>query len=165
MWLHGLQHARLPCPSLSPGVCSDSRPLSQWCRPTVSSSVALFSCPQSFPASGSFPRSTLIVQVWGAPLSPHKTWSRKFQPHNMAASFSTKWLALHTGLYLQGLVWGPKQTWTANESHYLIKLSSIWLHNKITLDSRWIKQKGYWSFIPRNSTSYWSRVSLGITVY
>ena len=51
---HGLQHGRLPCPSLSPGVCSDSCPLSWWCHPTISSSVAPFSsCPQSFPASGS----------------------------------------------------------------------------------------------------------------
>ena len=52
--LHELQHARLPCPSLSPRVCSNSCPLSQWCHPTISSSVAPFSsCPQSFSASGS----------------------------------------------------------------------------------------------------------------
>ena len=52
---HGLRHAKLPCPSLSPGVCSNSCPLSQWCHPTISSSVALFSsCPQSFLESGSF---------------------------------------------------------------------------------------------------------------
>ena len=50
---HGLQQARLPCPSLSPRVCSNLCPLSQWCHPTISSSVAPFSsCPQSFPASG-----------------------------------------------------------------------------------------------------------------
>ena len=53
--LHGWQHARLPCPSLSPGVCSNSCQLSQWCNSTISFSVAPFSsCPQSFPASGSF---------------------------------------------------------------------------------------------------------------
>ena len=52
--LHGLQHTRLPCPSLSPGVCSKSCPLSQWCHPTISSFVASFSsCSQSFTASGS----------------------------------------------------------------------------------------------------------------
>ena len=52
---HGLQYARLSCPSLSPGVCSDSCPLSQWCYPTISSSTTLFSfCLQSFSASGSF---------------------------------------------------------------------------------------------------------------
>ena len=53
---HGRQHARLPCPSLSPRVCSKSCPLSRWCRPTISTSIApLTVCPQSFPASGSFP--------------------------------------------------------------------------------------------------------------
>ena len=58
--LHELQHARLPCPSLSPGVCSNSCPLSQRCHPTISSSVAPFSsCSQSFTASGSFPMSRL----------------------------------------------------------------------------------------------------------
>ena len=56
LWPHGLHHARLPCPSLSPRVCSDSCPLSQWRHPTISCSIALFfSCPQCFPASGSFP--------------------------------------------------------------------------------------------------------------
>ena len=59
---HGLQHARLPCPSLSPRVRSNSCPLSQWCHPTISSSVAPFSSrPQSFPASGSFPVSQLFI--------------------------------------------------------------------------------------------------------
>ena len=65
---HGLQHPRLPCPSLSPGVCSNSCPLSWWCHPTISSSVVpFFSCPQSFPASGSFPMSQLFAlggQSW-----------------------------------------------------------------------------------------------------
>ena len=64
LWPHGLQHARLPCPSPTPGACSNSCPLSQWCHPTTSSSVILFSfCPQSFPASGSFPVSQLFA--WG----------------------------------------------------------------------------------------------------
>ena len=52
---HGLQHIRLPCPSPSPWAHSNSCPLSQWCHPTISSSVIpFFSCLQSFPASGSF---------------------------------------------------------------------------------------------------------------
>ena len=59
---HGLQHARLFCPSLSPGVCSNSCPLSRWCHPTTSSSVTPFSsCLQSFPASGSFLMNWLFV--------------------------------------------------------------------------------------------------------
>ena len=53
---HGLQHTRLPCPSPTPKACSNSCPSSQWCHPTISSSVITFSsCLQSFPASGSFP--------------------------------------------------------------------------------------------------------------
>ena len=59
---HGLQHARLPCPSQSPRVCSDSSPLSQWCHPTISLSLIPFSsCLQSFPPSGSFPISRLFT--------------------------------------------------------------------------------------------------------
>ena len=58
---HGLQHARLPCPSPSPGACSNSCPLSQWCHLTISSSVVTFSCLQSFPALGSFPISQLFT--------------------------------------------------------------------------------------------------------
>ena len=58
---HGLQHARLPCPSPSPGVCSDSCSLSLWCHQTISSSVVPFSCLQSFPASGSFLMSQLFA--------------------------------------------------------------------------------------------------------
>ena len=58
---HGLQHARFPCSSLSSGACSNSRPLSQRCHPTISSSVGPFSRLQSFPASESFPVSQLFV--------------------------------------------------------------------------------------------------------
>ena len=60
---HEPQHTRPPCPSLTPGVYSNSCPASQWCHPAISSSVAPFSsCPQSLPASGSFP------------ISQHFTW-------------------------------------------------------------------------------------------
>ena len=56
------QQALLPCPSPSPGACSNSFWLSQWCHPTISPSVATFSsCPQSFPASGSFPMGWLFA--------------------------------------------------------------------------------------------------------
>ena len=59
---HGLQHTRLPCPSLSLRIGSNSCPLSWWCHPTISASVIPFSpCPQSFPASGCFPMSRLFA--------------------------------------------------------------------------------------------------------
>ena len=58
---HESQHARPPCPSLIPGVHSDSRPSSPWCHPAISTSVVpFFSCPQSLPASESFPVSQLF---------------------------------------------------------------------------------------------------------
>ena len=59
---HELQHARLPCPSPTPGVHSNSCPSSHWCHPAISSSVVPFSsCPQSLPASESFPMSQLFA--------------------------------------------------------------------------------------------------------
>ena len=82
---HESQHARPPCLSLSPGVHSDSHPSSPWCHPAISSSVVPFSsCPQSLPASESFPMSQLFA--WGgqstgvsalAPVLPMNTqdWS------------------------------------------------------------------------------------------
>ena len=64
LWPHESQHARPPCPSPCPGVHSDSRPLSPWCHTAISSSVVPFSsCPQSLPASESFPMSQLFA--WG----------------------------------------------------------------------------------------------------
>ena len=62
LWPHGLKHARPPCPSPTPGVHSNSCPSSQWCYPAISSSVIPFSsCPQSLPASESFPMSQLFA--------------------------------------------------------------------------------------------------------
>ena len=76
---HRLQHARLPCPSLFPTVCSNSYPSSQWCYLSISSSVALFSlCLHSFPASPSFPLCRLFTsggQSIGASGTVPDTWS------------------------------------------------------------------------------------------
>ena len=70
---HELQHARPPCPSPTPGVQWDSHPSSQWCHPAISSSGITFSsCPQSLPASESFPMSQLFT------LGGPKYWSFSF---------------------------------------------------------------------------------------
>ena len=62
LWPHGLQHARLPCPSPTPKACSNSCPSSQWCHPTITSRVIPFSSHlQSFPASGSFPMNQFFT--------------------------------------------------------------------------------------------------------
>ena len=63
LWPHEPQHTRPPCPSLTPGVYPNPCPSSRWCHPATSSSVPFSSCPQSLPASGSFPMSQLFA--WG----------------------------------------------------------------------------------------------------
>jgi len=86
------QHARPPCPSPTPGVHPNLCPLSQWCHPAISSSVVLFSsCPQSFPASGSFPMSQLFT--WGG----QRSFTFNISPpneHPGLISFRMNWLHL-----------------------------------------------------------------------
>ena len=70
---HGLQHARLPCPSLSPWVCPNSCPLSQWCHPiNSSSSVPVYPCPQVFPSVRVFSNESALLIRWP------KYWSFSF---------------------------------------------------------------------------------------
>ena len=83
LWSYGLQHARLPCPSPTPGACSNSYPLSWWCHQTISSSVIPFSCLQSFPALGSFPMSQLFTSGSLSDFTftfTFMNWRRKWQP-------------------------------------------------------------------------------------
>ena len=93
LWPHELQHTRPPCPPPTPRVHSNSYPLSQWCHPAISSSVIPFSsCPQSLPASGSFPMSQLFMR-WP------KYWSFSFSispssEHPGLISFRMDWLDL-----------------------------------------------------------------------
>ena len=91
---HGLQHARLPCPSLSPGVCSNSCLSSQWCHPTISSSVVpISSCPQSFLASESFPMNQFFAS---GSQSIEASASTLVLPYKYSGftSFSIDWFAL-----------------------------------------------------------------------
>ena len=89
----GLQHARPPYPSPTPSVYSDSCPLSQWCHPTISSSVVPFSCLQSFPASGSFQMSQFFASDGQ---STGVAASTSVLPMNIqdCISFRTNWLDL-----------------------------------------------------------------------
>ena len=115
LWLHWLQHARLPCPSPSPRAFSDSCPLSQWCHPTTWSSVIPFSsCLLSFPTSGSFPMSCL------------------FESHgqNIEASASASvfpmiiqgWFPLG----LIGLISLPSKGLSSLLQHHTLKASILW---------------------------------------
>ena len=93
-WPHVLQHTRPPCPTPTSRACSNSCPLSQWCQPTISSSVVPFSSRlSSFPASGSFPMSQLFasggqsIGVSGFSISPSSEYSELI-------SFRIDWLDL-----------------------------------------------------------------------
>ena len=110
---HEWQHTRPPCPSPTPGVHSNSHPLSQWCHPAISSSVVPFSsCPQSLPASESFPMSQLFA--WGWP----KYWSFSFsiipsKEYPGLISFRMDWLDL---LAVQGTLKSLLQHHSSNAS-------------------------------------------------
>ena len=97
LWPHESQHARPPCPLPTPGVHSDSRPLSPWCHPAISSSVVPYSsCPQSLPASESFPMSQLFA--WGG-RSTGVSASASFLPkisQGWSPSEWTGWISLQS---------------------------------------------------------------------
>ena len=94
LWPHGLQHARLPCPLPTAGACSNSCPSSQWCHPTISSSVfPLSSCLQSLPASGSFSSKSVLCIRW----PQYRSYSFSISPSNEYSgliSFRMDWLDL-----------------------------------------------------------------------
>ena len=94
---HEFQHARPPCPSPTPGVHSDSCPSSQWCHPVISFSVIPFSsCPQSLPASESFPMSQLFA--WGGQSTGVPTLASFFPKKSQGWSPSewTGWISLQS---------------------------------------------------------------------
>ena len=94
---HGLQHARLSCPSPTPGVYPNSCPLSWWCHPTISSSVIPFSsCPQSFPASGSFPMSHLFTSVGQSIVVSASTWILSMNTQDWFPLGGTGWMSLQS---------------------------------------------------------------------
>ena len=89
LWPHGLQPVRLPCPSQAPAVYPNSRPLSRWSHPTISSSVIPFSsCPQSCPASGPFQMSQLFAS---GSQSIGVSASTSVLPMNTQDSFPLEW--------------------------------------------------------------------------
>ena len=92
VWPHGLQHARPPCPSPTPGACSNSCPSNQWCHPTISSSVVPFSSHlQSFTASGFFPVSQFFTSGGQSIGVSASAWSSLFQ-WIVRTDFLSDWL-------------------------------------------------------------------------
>ena len=124
LWLHGLQHARLSCPSPFPGACSNSCPLSWWCHPTSVSSS--FSCLQSFPASGSFPMSWLFAsggQSVGA------SASALVLPMSIQSWFPLGWTSL-ISLLSKGLS-KVFSTTTVQKHQFFGALPSLWSSSHI----------------------------------
>ena len=112
LWPHESQHARPPCPSPTPGVHSNSCPSSLWCHPTISSSVVPFhSCPQSLPASESFPMSQFFT--WGS--------------QNIGVSALASFLPMNTQDWspLNGLVGSPCSPRDSQESSPTPQFKSI----------------------------------------
>ena len=92
---HELQHTRPPCPSPTPGVHSDSRPSSEWCHPAISSSgVPFSSCPQSLPASYSFPTSQLFA--WGGQSTGVSAFASLLPKKSQGWSPLTSWISLQS---------------------------------------------------------------------
>ena len=109
---HGLQQARLPCPSLTPRTCSNSCPSSWWCHPTISSSVVPFPFHlQSFPASGSFQMSQFFTSGG--------------QTTGVSAQHQSFWWIFRTDFLKDGLVGSPRSARDSQESPPTPQLKSI----------------------------------------
>ena len=115
VWLFatpGLQHARLPCPSPTPGVCSNSCLLSRWCHPTISSSVVPFSSHlQSFPASGSFPISQFFASGGQGIQVSAKYWSFSFRSLSSLLCTSPHQIVKYREAW-HAVVHGVAKSWT-----------------------------------------------------
>ena len=127
LWPRELQDAGFPCPSPSPGVCSNSCPLSQWCHPVISSSVAPFSFSlQSFPSTGSFPMSQLFTsggQSIGA------LASTSVLPVNIQGSFPSGLTALISSLSKR--LWGVFSSTTILTHQFFGSQPFLWSNSHI----------------------------------
>ena len=134
---HGLQHTRPPCPTLTPRVYSNSCPLSQWCHPTISSSVIPFSsCLQSFPASGSFPLSQFFTSDGQ---STGVSASASVLPMNIQDwCFRIDWLDL---LGVQGTLKNLLQNHSSKAS--VFRLSAFFIIQLTPVHDYWKKVESY----------------------
>ena len=131
---HGLQHDRLPCPSPTPRACSNSCPSSLWCHPTVSSSVSpFFSCPQSFPASRSFPMSRIFAS---GGQSIEASASASVLPMNIQDWFPLGWTSW-IFLLSKGLSRDFSNT-TAQKHQFFSTWPSLWSNSHI---HTWLYEK------------------------
>ena len=131
---HGLQHARTPCPLPTPGVYSSLCSLSQWCHPTISSSVVPFSYIQSFTASGFFSNESVLRIRWP------KYWSFSFKisptnEHPWLISFRMDWLDL---LAVQGTLKSLLQHHSSKKHQFFVAQLSLYSKSHI---HTWLLEK------------------------
>ena len=137
---HGLQHARLPCPSPTPGVYSNSCPLSRWCLPAISSSVIPFSSNlQSFPASGSFPMSQFFASGGH---SIRVSASNSVLPMNTQDWFPlgwTGWISLQSNGFLSLLQHhSSKASILWHSALFIVQISNPYITTRTTIAlTRW----------------------------
>ena len=139
LWPHGLQHARLPCPSLSPGVCSNSCPLSQWCCLTISSSVTLFSfLPSIFPNIRFFSNElTLHIRWWNIRASV----SSSVLPMNIQSWFPLGLIGLISLLSKSLLQHNLKKSILWPSAFFMVQLSHPYMTTRKTIGLT------IWSFV------------------
>ena len=152
---HGLQPEGPPSPSVSPGVCSSSCPLSLWCYPTISSFVTLFSSYlQSFPASGSFPMSWLIPIRWP------KYWSFSFKispsnEHSGMISFRINWL---DPLAVQGDSQESSPNAAIWEHQFFSTQPSLWSNSHI--HTQLLERLELWLYRPLSAKLFLQNITL-----
>ena len=123
---HGLQHARLPCPSPTAGSYLNSCPPCRWCHPTISSSVVPFSsCPQSFPASGSFPMSQFFTS---SSQSIGVSASASVLPMNIQDWFPLRWTGW-ISLKSKGLLRVFSNTTVQKHQFFGAQLCLLYIHD------------------------------------
>ena len=128
LWPHGLQHARLPCPSPTSGVYSDSCPLSQWCHPTISFSVIPFCSPSIFPSIRVFSSESVLCIRWpkywsfGFSISPSNEYSMNIQ--DWFPLGWTSWISLenrmsnHFSILALRTPWTVWKGWATRKARY-----------------------------------------------
>ena len=148
LWPHGPQHARLPCPSPTPRVHSTSCPLSWWCHPTISSSVAPFSsCPWSFPASGSFPMSQ-VFESSGQSIGA----SASVFPMNIQGWFPLGWTGFDLLAPEDSQESSPTPQFKSTNS---LALSLVYVPALTSVHDRWKNRSfDYWTHT-HTSTPFW----------
>ena len=152
--LHGLQNARLPCPSPSPTAYSSSRPLSQWCHPTISTFVILFSCHQSFPSINIFSNELALRIRWprfwsfGFSISPSSEYSGLISLridwfHLLAVQGTLKSLLQHHS---------SKTSILQHSAFFMVQLSHPYMTTGKTITL------SIWTFLDKVMSAFWYAV-------